>query len=377
MTDLPSVTALTERAVDSGRIPGAIVEVVSDGQVVHCEARGVFGAETDYPLRTDTVLWLASLSKPIGAAALLMLADEGRLDLTDRVSAYLPEFASAGRVRVLQADSPSPVAMPFGPPPDPMPQFDIVPADRELTLFDLVTHTGGLQSIMVWNPEYIQPALGQTLADYVPSLGGLVRDFQPGQEWAYSNAASFDVLSRVIEIVSGEGLESFLQSRIFAPLAMDSTGFGRGGQDGAMPIPPPFRENAVAQGTSFQTTSAGLWGNAEDYLKFAEMLRTGGDHGRLLSQESITRMTTNQIGDAFPGLSMRAAAPGLGFGLAVAVVDDPQVAQEAVPPGSYTWDGMGTRRFWVSPSGGWSLFMYAPDPAVQREIEAAVTAELN
>lgn len=379
MPELTEVSSLVEKAMADGRIPGAVVVARSHGEVVHRSAHGVLDAETRYPLRPGTVLWLASLSKVIGAAALLMLADEGRVAAEDPVSAYIPEFGAPGRVRVLRAGSPSPVSAPFGPPPDPLPEFDIVPAERELTLLDLLTHTGGLQSIFVWNPEYVPPVPGQTLAGYVPSLGGLVRDFQPGRGWAYSNGASFDVISRVIEIVSGQNLGTFLRARLLEPLGVESVGFGRGGQDGAMPLPPPFAGNPVVQGSTFQTTSAGLWGSPEDYLVFAEMLRNGGVHEgrRLLSASTAERITTNQIGDLCPGLNGRDPASGIGFGLSVAVVEDPAAAGESLPAGTFGWDGVGTRRFWASPSGGWLLFYYAPDPAVQREIEAAVTSALE
>lgn len=379
MTELKEVSAVAEKAVADGRIPGAVVVARSQGEVVHRSAHGVLDQDTSYPLSPDTILWLASLSKVIGAAALLSLADESRVDVDDLVSAYIPEFAAPGRVRVLRPGSPSPIGMPFGPPPDPLPEYDIVPAERELTLLDLLTHTGGLQSIMVWNPEYVMPALGETLAGYVPSLGGLVRDFQPRRGWAYSNAASYDVISRVIEIVSGQDLDTFLRTRLLEPLGVPSIGFGRAGQDGVMPIPPMFAGNAVINGGTFHSTCAGLWGTPEDYLVVAEMLRNGGVHedNRLLSAKAVERMTTNQIGDLCPGLNGREPAPGIGFGLSVAVVEDPAAAGESLPAGTFGWDGVGTRRFWVSPTNGWSLFYYAPDPAVQREIEAAVTSALG
>jgi CubicO group peptidase (beta-lactamase class C family) len=379
MTELKDVSALVEKAVADDRIPGAVVVARSHGELVHRSAHGVLDPESGYPLRPDTVLWLASLSKVIGAAALLTLADEGRVHVEDPVSAYIPEFAAPGRVRVLRPGSPSPIGMPFGPPPDPLPEYDIVSAERELTLLDLLTHTGGLQSIFQWNPEYVPPLTGQTLADYVPSLAGLVRDFQPRRGWAYSNGASYDVISRIIEIVSGQDLATFLRIRLLEPLGVPSIGFGRAGRDGVMPIPPFFLENAVVQGATFHSTCAGLWGTPEDYLVVAEMLRNGGVHAgrRLLSAEAVERMTTNQIGDLCPGLNGREPAPGIGFGLSVAVVEDPAAAGESLPAGTFGWDGVGTRRFWVSPANGWSLFYYAPDPAVQREIEAAVASALG
>jgi CubicO group peptidase (beta-lactamase class C family) len=379
MAELPAVRAVAEGAVSAGRVPGTVVVARHNGEVVHSSAHGVLDAETSFPLHDDTVLWLASLSKVVGAVALLMLADEGRLSITDPVSAYITEFAAPGRVLVLRPGSPSPLAMPFGPPPEPLPEFDVTAAERELTLLDLLTHTGGLQSLMRWNPEFVPPVPGQTLADYAPGLGGLARDFQAGKAWAYSNEASFDVVSRVIEIVSGHDLDTFLRTRIVAPLGISSMGFGRGGQPGAMPVPPPFLENPVIAGTTFRSTCAGLWSSGADYLVFAEMLRNGGVHDgtRLLSEKSVELMTTNHVGLLCPGLNGREPAPGIGFGLSVALIQDGSAAGEALPDGTFGWDGVGTRRFWVCPAGGWSAFIYAPDVAVQREIEAALTAALR
>lgn len=316
-------------------------------------------------------MWLASMSKLLGATALMMLAEDGKLDVTDPVSAYIPEFATPGRVRVLRPGSPPPVpAMPFGPPPDPLPVYDEVPAERELTLFDLLTHTGGLQSIFAWNPEYVPPAPGDTLAGYVSGLASVVRDFQPGKGWAYSNAASYDVLSRVIEIASGRPLDTYLSERIFQSLGTRSFGFGRGGEPGAAPLPAAFAGNPVIAGQTYRATSAGLWATAEDYLTFAEILRNDG--AGMLSPASVGRMTTNQIADLCPGLNGREPAPGIGIGLGgVATIEDPTAAGESLPTGAFGWDGVGTRRFWVSREHHWSLFMYAPDQTTQREIEAA------
>lgn len=379
MPELPGVTHVIRQAIDENRIPGAIVVVRDNGELVHRTAHGVLDAETGYPLRPDTVLWIASLSKVIGCAALLMLADEGRLAIDDLVSRYIPEFAQPGRVRALRPGSPSPFGPPFGPPPNPLPEYDFVAATRELRIRDLLTFTGGLQSIFQWNADFVPPGTGQTLADYVPSLGTLPRDFQAGASWAYSNSASFDVISRIIEIVSDQALTSLLRARIFEPLGIRSAGFGRAGRDGVMPIPPMFLQNPVVEGGTFHSCSAGLWCSAEDYLIFVEMLRRGGLHAgqRLLSDHSVYQMTHNQVGTLCPGLNGREPAPGIGFGLSVATIEDPVAAGEALPARSFGWDGVGTRRFWAAPEQGWSVFFYAPDVGVQREIESAVSTALS
>src|SRR5262249_33101877 len=132
LPEITEITAVIEKAVAGGRIPGAVVVARSRGEVVHRGAHGVLDPETSYPLQADSVLWLASLSKPVGAAGLLILAEEGRLSIDDPVSRYIAEFGIPGRVRELRPGSPSPITTPFGPPPDPLPQYEFVPAEREL-----------------------------------------------------------------------------------------------------------------------------------------------------------------------------------------------------------------------------------------------------
>jgi CubicO group peptidase (beta-lactamase class C family) len=339
--------------------------------LAHSDARGT--DEGGHPIRVDTVLWLASLTKPVCAAALLTLADEGRLAIDDPVSRYIPEFAEPGRVRVLRPGTPPPPSMPFGPPPDPLPVYDEVPADREITLKDLLTHTSGLQSIFQWNPGYRPPVTGDTLASHVPGLARVVRDFQPGAKWAYSNAAAFDVLARAAEVASGQRFDELLAARLFGPLGLSSFGFGRAGTPNAAPLDPRFAGNPVLTGDGYYSGAAGLWASPADYLAFAAFLRDGraADGTRLLSQDALEQMTANQTADLCPGLNGRPEAKGIGFGLAVTVVTNPAAAGLPATAGAFGWDGVTTRRFWVDPSG-WTLFMYVPDQEVQQDIEAAV-----
>jgi CubicO group peptidase (beta-lactamase class C family) len=375
---LPRVAQVVSRALETGQIPGAIVLVSSGGTVVHRDARGGPEPGSSHRLRTDTMLWLASMTKVVCAAALLMLSDDGKLDVDDPISRYVPEFAAPGRVRVLRPGSPVlRPAMPFGPPPDPPPVYDEVPADREIRVRDLLTHTSGLQSIFRWNPEYRPPAAGETLASHVPSLASVVRDFQPGTEWAYSNAAGFDVLARVAEVASGFAFDNLLGRRIFGPLDLRDCGFGRGGTDRAASLDSRFAGNPVPAGQGYFSGAAGLWASLTDYLTFAEFLRDGRTSGgrQLLSKEAVRQLTANQVGDLCPGLNGRAESNGIGFGFAVAVITDATAAGVPFATGTFGWDGVGTRRFWVDPASGVTLVMYAPDQQVQQDIEAAVAAD--
>jgi CubicO group peptidase (beta-lactamase class C family) len=365
------------RAVDAESIPGAIVLLRQRESVVHHAAYGVSDRFGKAPLQADSVMWLASLTKPLVAAAILMLWDEGRLQLHDPLSRFISTFSQPRMVRVwharegvaqgtLPAVAPVPGAAPQDPP------HDLSPASRELTLFDLLTHTSGLQTITIPNSKVPPTAPTDTLASRVPTLGAVPLDFQPGTRWAYSNAVAYDVLAHVVERVSGLELADFLQQRLFTPLGMKDTGFGMLGKHArAVPVDPRFAASPAMAGERYHSGAAGLWGTAADYATFAEMLRSGGQlRGvRILSSRSVEQMTCNQVGDLFPGLNGRRAAPGFGFGLGVAVVLDPQRAGTGLPAGSFGWDGVGTRRFWASPESEMVLVMYVPDMKLQAEIE--------
>jgi CubicO group peptidase (beta-lactamase class C family) len=377
---LPRVGQVVTRALETGQIPGAVVLVSSQGTAVHRDARGVPEPGSSHRLRPDTIMWLASMTKVVCAAALLMLADDGKLDVGDPVSRYIPQFAAPGRVRVLRPGSPPPQpAMPFGPPPDPLPVYDEVPAGREIRIRDLLTHTSGLQSIFRWNPEYRPPVAGETLAAHVPSLARVIRDFQPGSEWAYSNAAGFDVLARVAEVASGLSFDDLLRRRVFDPLDLRDTGFGLGRTDRAAPLDSRFADNPVPAGQGYFSGAAGLWASLTDYLAFAEFLRDGRtrDGRPLLSQEAVRQLTANQVGDLCPGLNGRPESKGIGFGYAVAVVTDAAAAGVPFSAGTFGWDGVATRRFWVDREAGVALVMYVPDQQVQQDIEAAVADDLR
>jgi CubicO group peptidase (beta-lactamase class C family) len=371
------IDTLIHRAVDTEAIPGAIVLVRQRGHVLHHSAYGVNDRAGKAPLHPDSVMWLASLTKPMVAAAILMLWEEGRLQLHDPLSRFISSFSQPRMVRVwrtpegaakgaLPAVAPAPGAAPQDPP------HDLVPASRELTLFDLLTHTSGLQTITIPNSKVPPTGPTDTLASRVPTLGAVPLDFQPGTRWAYSNAVGYDVLAYIVERVSGLGIADFLQQRLFAPLGMNDTGFGMLGKHArVVPVDPRFAASPAMAGEPYHSGAAGLWGSAADYATFAEMLRNGGQHNsvRILSSRSVEQMTCNQVGDLFPGLNGRRGAAGFGFGLGVAVVLDAQRAGTGLTAGSFGWDGVGTRRFWTSPETGLVLVMYLPDMKLQAELE--------
>ena len=380
------VQQTVRRHIDAGAIPGAITLVARNGRIEYLAAQGALDATRPTPLRKDTIFWMASMTKPIIATAVMMLVEEGKLRLEDPVSKYIPEFRAPALVRVLRPGSVAPSAPAPNAAADPnaaQPQYDFVPANRSITLQDLLTHTSGLQTIGV--PNEAIPALteGATLASWVPKLVRVPLDFQPGSKWAYSNATGFEVLARTVEIASGQPLNQFVKQRIFVPLAMHDSSFGPQARLAArtMALDPRFGNNPCIAGTTYFCGSAGLWMTAADYWHFAQMLLDQGTtHGkRLLRPESIKLMTSNQVGELFPG-SSGVPGSGAGFGLSMLMIRDAAAAGLAVPSGSFGWDGVGTRRFWVMPEKHAVLVMLIPSgkaTPVHRDIERAVMTVLQ
>ena len=376
--------------IDEGQVAGGIVLVARNGKVVYLEAQGAQGVGNPQPLKADSIFLLASLSKPITAVAILMLMEQGKINIDDPVSKYIPEFGSPRQVRVVKPGSPPP---PYTPLPFVLPeradfgpvQYETVPATRPITVRTLLTHTSGIQIFGVPN-DFPQDKPGDTLATQIPKLAGLKLEFQPGSRWAYSNGIGFDVLGRVVEVASGMPFNRYLQQQLFGPLGMKDTNFGvsRASLDRAVPLAPRAPVQ-IAESTTYFGGSAGLWSTVTDYFRFVQMLLDDGsanDH-RFLKPETIKLMTSNQIGPlvmyGYPPMGM--PAEGLKFGLGVLTVDSPMAAGTQVPAGSFGWDGIGSRRWWAIPEKHIAIVMMAPlfgpgAVAMQRDVESAVMSAL-
>lgn len=241
-----------------------------------------------------------------------------------------------------------------GGPPAP-PRFYTVPAEREITVRDLLTHTSGLVSGTISGSEERKVAASptDTLATYLPRLGGVPLEFQPGTRWAYSAAAGFDVLSRIVEVASGMPIDRFMKQRIFDPLGMNDTTY----------VPPtgnprlatlysrasgelrPQNDPGFMNGVYF-SGGGGLFSTAEDYLQFAQMLLNGGELNgkRLLSPRAVELMRSIYAPDTLPGRPR-----GEGYGLSVRVVNDAVARNTFLSTGSYGWSGLFGTHFWVDP----------------------------
>ena len=340
--------------IDSGQISGAVTLVTRKGKVAHFEAQGLMDIEANTPMRKDAIFRMASMSKPVTGVAILMLMEEGKVRLTDPVSRFVPEFKNP---KVAIVKTPAVAASAAGPAREQ--EIYTVPAERELTIRDLMTHTNGLETGGPGSREAARMSPRNTasnLAAYVPTLGAVPLDFQPGAKWQYSALAGIETLGRVVVIASGQTFDQFLQTRIFAPLGMKDTAFYPSEDRMSRVVTLYERKPAglsrmdtprwLATRTLF-SGGGGLWSTAEDYGLFAQMLVNGGQLNgrRLLSPRTVDLMGSNHVGDLYAGVGPR--AHGMGFGLTVEVVVDAVAAGRRESNGSFGWDGAFGTHFWV------------------------------
>jgi CubicO group peptidase (beta-lactamase class C family) len=388
---LTRVHDAVQRHIDAGSLSGAVTLVARHGKIAHLEAHGLMDVESKKAMPKDGVFRLASMSKPITAVAVMMMVEEGKARLNDPVSRFIPEFKSM-KVAVPKPNSRGGGAAPAGPGGrggrgGPPPEVDLVSATREITIRDLLTHGSGLLSGGLGNATAGEAALrrpNDTLATYVPKLGSVALDFQPGTLWRYSGLAGFDVLSRVVEIASGKPFDQFLRERLFEPLGMKDTGFAlipaiqprlvtlyRRGQNGLERLPD---QNGLSSATYF-SGAGGLVSTAEDYAQFGTMLVNGGELNgrRYLSPRTIELMASNHTGDMAGG-QVGMSPKGIGFGLGVQVVDDPVAADRRVSKGAWGWAGAYGTNVHIEPAADMVqiILMQTSTPALQRDFENAV-----
>jgi CubicO group peptidase (beta-lactamase class C family) len=387
---LARVHEAVQRHIDAGSVSGAVTMVARYGKIAHLEAHGLMDIESKHAMPKDGVFRLASMSKPITAVAVMMMVEEGKVRLTDPVSRFIPEFKSM-KVAVAKpnARGGAPTAAPGGPGGrgGPPPDVDLVSATREITIRDLLTHGSGLLSGGLGNAVAGPVAVrgpNDTLATYIPKLGSVALDFQPGTLWRYSGLAGFDVLSRVVEIASGKPYDQFLKERLFDPLGMKDTGFAltsaiqprlvtlyRRGQNGLERVPD---QNGLSSATYF-SGAGGLVSTAEDYAQFGMMLVNGGELNgrRYLGPRTIELMASNHTGDLAGG-QMGMSPHGIGFGLGVQVVEDPVAADRRVSKGAWGWAGAYGTNVHIEPAAGMVqiILMQTSTPALQRDFENAV-----
>jgi CubicO group peptidase (beta-lactamase class C family) len=359
---LKRVTQAFQGYVDNGQIPGAVVLIARKDKVAYFQAFGFRDREQKIAMTTDSIFRIASMTKPIVSVGVMMLAEEGKLDIGAPVSNYLPEFKGL-QVRVEQVD-----------PATGKKEAVMQPQLRPMTVQDLLRHTAGL----VYPPPIGNGPVADayrdanvldrntTLAEMVTKISKLPLANQPGEVWEYSTAV--DVLGRIIEVVSGTDLDRFIEERITRPLGMSSTGFYVREADRDRLAQPQIDPATGKRLPLFDATQkpklfsggAGGVSTASDYLRFCEMLLHGGTLGNmhLLSEPTINLMTSNALK---PGIGYSAVtlqrfgdlgptpAMGQGFGLGFAVRTEP--GQNPLPgsTGSFYWTGAWGTTFYVDP----------------------------
>jgi CubicO group peptidase (beta-lactamase class C family) len=321
-TALRAIPQRMSQFVKDHQISGAVTLVARDGDVVHWEAVGKADVENNQPMQKDTIFAIASMTKPITATAVMMLQDEGKLSIQDPVAKYIPQFKEAA----LEDDK----------------------LNREITIFDLLTHTSGLVGSQQ-NEGSLQ-ATAEKLA--ARPLG-----FQPGTRWQYGPGIT--VCGRVVELASGQPFEVFLAKRIFEPLGMSDTTFFPSPQQQtriARLYKPGKDKNSLEATTHWLTDlsasrtpnpSGGLFSTAGDLAKFYQMILNGGQYNgkRLVSESAVKEMTRIQTGELQTGFT-----PGNGWGLGWCVVRQPLGPTSELSAGTFGHGGALGTQGWVDPT---------------------------
>jgi CubicO group peptidase (beta-lactamase class C family) len=351
---LQRIHELMQRNIDAGNFAGAVTIVARHGRVAHFETHGMMDLDAKKPMAKDAIFRIMSMTKPIVGVSVLMLLEEGKVRLNDQVSKFIPQFKDLKVAVPLPGAPASPSAPPSQTPQEP--RFYTMPADREITIRDLMTHTSGLVSgpISMSQNAKVNYKEGETLADYIPRLGSVPLEFQPGTKWAYSAQAGIDTLARIVEIVSGQKFDEFVRRRLFESLNMKDTCFYPAEAltpriatlYGKTPQGLQKQSNPAFMNGTYLSGGGGLFSTAEDYLRFGQMLANGGilEGKRVLGRRTVEMMRSVHIPDTLPG-----RRPGEGYGLTVRVIRDFGAAGSALSSGSFGWSGAFGTHFWVDP----------------------------
>jgi CubicO group peptidase (beta-lactamase class C family) len=318
--------------VDKGEIAGAVTLVATSNKVLHLAAVGKDDLAGSRAMRTDDIFWIASMSKPITAACIGILADEGKLTFDDPLEKFVPEFSAITVTENGEQVKPS----------------------RPITLRDVLTHTSGLAELNSRDPHLTREETSKQIAR--TSLR-----FQPGSRWSYSTAG-IDVIGRVVEVVSRMPFDQFLERRVFAPLGMRDTTFWVPTEKKHrwahsyqwIPEANKLRETTISYLYGTDVTDrqrpplggAGLFSTAEDVARFYQMMLNQGTlHGRrILESATVAEMTRKQTGKLL-------ARPGMPWGLGFAVVEDPTAmeANRPLSPNSFGHGGAYSTQSWADP----------------------------
>ena len=324
---IPAVAEKMKEAVAQNEIAGAVTLVANKDKILHLDATGFADLTAQAPLSRDSLFWIASMSKPVTGVAVLIMQDEGKVSIDDPVEKYIPEFANYKTKSGEKAT---------------------------ITIKHLLTHSSGM-------PEATAEEMkaSRTLAELIPHFLNKPLQFDPGTKWQYCQS-SINTAGRIVEIVSGQSFDQFVQQRIFAPLDMKDTTFYPTEAQAAR-IAKSYKKtdsklNEAAifildgkPATShdrYPAANGGLFSTALDYCRFSQMLLNGGELNghRILKSETVKLFSTVQFPDHKTGFT-----PGNGWGVGCCIVREPQGVTAMLSPGTFGHGGAYGTQAWIDP----------------------------
>jgi CubicO group peptidase (beta-lactamase class C family) len=365
---LARIRPAVEKHIGDDKIAGAVTLVARRGELVHLECFGLMDRERGKPMQPDTIFRIYSMTKPITCVALMMLYERGCFQLFDPVFKFIPAFND---LKVYAGGTGS--------------DIELVDLQRPVTVRDLLTHTSGLtyHFLEYGHVEEMYRETGvsseRPLTEFVAHLLELPLAFQPGTAWRYSY--SYDVVAYLVEIMSGQPLDAFLQENLFEPLDMADTGFFvpgdklerfaamygsgdclepdmtgtkwyGGAEEGIHRLIADSMDSLESAPHNVFRGGHGLVSTAPDYLRFCQMLLNKGELGgkRILSRKTVELMTTNHLApDLLPFEIAGMYTPGYGYGLGLKVLMDVGQGQTMGSQGEYAWSGAADTSFWIDP----------------------------
>lgn len=352
------------RSIRAGQLSGAVVAVTHEGKEIRMKAYGMADREAKIPMKPNSIFRIASMTKAVTTVAAMILLEEGKINLSDPVSKFIPSFANLN------------VAVPRTAPKDSL-QYKIVPVNRSMNIFHLLTHTSGLgygwgAAAKLWGDANLQTWYfanrTETLAQLVDRMATLPLEANPGESWIYGYSS--DVLGRVVEVASGMPLAQFMQERIFKPLGMVDTGYwvspekaGRltnlyGLEKGKLELKEVSAQSDYVIGPKICTGGgAGLVSTAPDYTRFMQMLLNGGelDGVRILSRKTVEVMRTNQLGNLY---NTKGWGNHQGFGFGFWVNEHAGAGERISSGGAFGWGSAYYPIYFIDPTEKLTVLLF-------------------
>ncbi len=361
---LAKIAEVFNQEIKDQKIPGAVIMIARKGKVAYHEAFGAQDKSAERTMAKDSIFRIYSMTKALASVGAMILVEDGKVQLTDPVAKFLPEFKNV-QVSTPRSDGMGQLT------------YGLVPADRQPTIQDLLRHTAGLAYGEITGNARVKTAytnaglftpgadyfsIELTPDEFTAKIAETPLAYQPGTTWEYSLAV--DVLGRVVEKASGKRLSEFLDERVFKPLKMTDTGFSVPA-DRMVRLSQPFAVDPasgapnklidVSKPPKNDSGGAGAVSTAADYLRFSQMLLNGGelDGTRILSRTTVALMASDHLPPAIrqtvqPGEQLL-GVQGYSFGLGFAVRKEQGVAGVHGSPGEFTWAGYAGTYFWIDP----------------------------